>query len=254
VVDVLETRIVSGVEKERTADMLLVEARRRRLLAGSEESTSAGSSPAEGSAATPRADRSIVIVAEEDAFVEDEPAARIYSRATDPGRTQPQKGGLHCYRSLATVTLARLPWSGMIDHAVLHEAIACAPFDAGGRAERLIRSAAAPALRSAPLGEPSLYVRLADDDVDVLERAIEGTTADIGSRLASAALLPDALVGAPAGAAYAASQALASYRGVALVSAWREVMGAPGIVEVALDRDSAAVRLLSTLRALLGEA
>jgi hypothetical protein len=66
--------------------------------------------------------------------------------------------------------------------------------------------------------------------------------------------LPDALVGAPAGAAYAASLALASYRGAALVAAWREIMGAPALAEVARDRDSAAVRLLSTLRALLGEA
>jgi len=234
--------------------MLLVEARRRRLLAGREDPESGARPADEAAVAAPRADTSKVIVGEEDAFIEDEPVMHAFSRSTDVGRPQSQLGGLHCYRPLATVTLARLAWSGVIDHAVLHEAIACAPLQAQGRAEHLIRSAAAPSLRTAPLREPSLFVRLGDDDVEVLERALESATADIGGRLASAALLPEALIGAPAGASYAASQALASYRSASLVSAWREILGATSLAEVARDRDSAAVRLLSTLRALLGEA
>jgi hypothetical protein len=87
-----------------------------------------------------------------------------------------------------------------------------------------------------------------------LELALVRTSAEIGSRLAGASLLPDSLIGAPARASFAASQALAAYRGAALIAAWREMMGAPGLAEVIRDRDSAAVRLLSTLRALLGEA
>ncbi|HEY5094948.1 MAG TPA: hypothetical protein VII69_07540 [Candidatus Eremiobacteraceae bacterium] len=245
---------MSGSDKGPSADMLLVEARRRRLLAGRANS-GAGVRPAnEAAVAAPRSDPSKVIVGEEDAFVEDEPVSHAFSRSTDVGHPQSQLGGLHCYRPLATVTLARLAWSGVIDHAVLQEAIACAPFAAEGRAEHLIRRAAAPTLRSAPLREPSLFVRLGDDDVEALELALESATADIGGRLASAALLPEALIGAPPGASYAASQALASYRGASLVAAWREIIGATGLAEVARDRDSAAVRLLSTLRALLGEA
>lgn len=241
-------------DKKPTPDMLLVDARRRRLLGGEAPLRAGQISPAGDAAATPPAEPADVIVGEEDAFVEDEPVVHAFSRSTDPGRAQPNKAGLHCYRPLTTVTLARLAWSGAIDHAVLQEAIACAPLDPGARAANLIRSAAAPSLRSAPLREPSLYVRLGDDDIEVLERALHGAAADIAGRLASAALLPDALVGAPAGAAYAASQALTSYRGAALVAAWREIMGAPALAEVARDRDSAAVRLLSTMRALLGEA
>lgn len=245
---------MSGSDRGPTADMLLVQARRRRLLAA-RANPDAGVRPGNAAdVAAAHADPSKVIVGEEDAFVEDEPVTHAFSRSTDVGRPQAHVSGLQCYRPLATVTLARLAWSGVIDHAVLQEAIACAPFAAEGRAAHLITSAAAPTLRSAPLREPSLFVRLGDDDVEVLERALESATADVGGRLASAALLPEALIGAPAGASYAASQALASYRSASLVAAWREIMGATGLAEVARDRDSGAVRLLSTLRALLGEA
>ncbi len=247
---------MSGSKNRPTADMRLVDARRRRLLAGHVETSVAhGTSSGEETHAT-GLDPSNVLVAEEDAIIEEESDDQYPSltATVDQDRTLSQRAGLHCYRPLITVTLARLAWSGTIDHALLHEAIACAPLDAAKRAPNIARRSGAPGLRSAPLGEPSLYVRLGDDDVVALERALESASAEIGDRLASAALLPDSLVGAPARAAYAASQALAGYRGAALVAAWREVMGAPALAEVTRDRDAAAVRLLSTMRALLGEA
>jgi len=236
--------------------MLLVDARRKRLLAGQAQAPAKhGRAPAESAHAS-GPDPSIVLVAEEDAIIEVDSADRDTSMAAtvEQERVLLQRDGVHCFRPLITVTLARLAWSGTIDHALLHEAIACAPFDAAARAPNITRRASAPALRSAPFGEASLYVRLGEDDVVALESALESASAGVEDRLASAALLPDSLIGAPARAAYAASQALAGYRSAALVAAWREVMDAPGLAEVIRDRDVAAVRLLSTMRALLGEA
>ena len=221
--------------------MLLVDARRRRLLAGR---TNHHAAPSD------------VLVADEDAIIADyssEPESRVPA-TSDPDRAAINKDVQHCYRPLSAVTLARLAWSGVIDHALLHEAIACAPLNPGTSAPNLFRCAAAAAIRVAPRAEPALYVGLGEDDVAALESALERAEADCGNRLATAALLPEALIGAPARAEYAAAQALTAYRGAALVSAWREIMGAPDLPEVARDRDSAAVRLLSTLRALLGEA
>jgi hypothetical protein len=255
-VDVLAARVVSGVSKRPTADMLLVEARRRRLRASRADETVEPRAPAES--ASPASDRepADLLIADEDAIIEEESDERAPwdSGTADRDHALRQRTGLACYRPLTTVTLARLSWSGSIDHAVLREAIACAPLDAAARAPNLVRIASVPALQNPPLDEPSLYVRLGDDDVAALELALVRTSAEIGARLAGASLLPDSLIGAPARAAFAASQALAAYRGAALIAAWREVMGAPGLSEVIRDRDSAAVRLLSTLRALLGEA
>jgi hypothetical protein len=247
---------MSGAKNRPTADMLLVDARRRRLLAEQTGSAASRDSSSDDDARAGGLDPSNVLVAEEDAIIEEESTERDLSvtATADQERMLSKRAGVHCYRPLITVTLARLAWSGTIDHALLHEAIACAPLDAAMRAPNIARRAAAPALRSAPVGEPSLYVLLGEDDVVALERALESASADVGDRLASAALLPDSLIGAPARAAYAASQALAGYRSAALVAAWREVMGAQGLAEVTRDRDSAAVRLLSTMRALLGEA
>jgi hypothetical protein len=247
---------MSGAKNRPTADMLLVDARRRRLLAGRDETPAArGSSSGESTRAS-GLDPSMELVAEEDAIIEEESDDQDPSMtaSVDQDRMLLQRTGVHCYRPLMTVTLARLAWSGTIDHALLHEAIACAPLDAAARAPNIARRCTAPGLRSAPLGEPSLYIRLGEDDIVALERALESASAGIGDRLANAALLPDSLVGAPARAAYAASQALVGYRSAALVAAWREVMGAPALAEVTRERDAAAVRLLSTMRALLGEA
>jgi len=256
VVDVLAARIVSGASKRPTADMLLVEARRRRLRAGRALDTAVPTASRETGPAAFEGDPADLLIAEEDAIIEVEPIAPEPWDSTniDRDRALLQRTGLPCYRPLTTVTLARLSWSGAIDHAVLREAIACAPLDAAARAPNLLRYASGPALLNAPHGEPALFVRLGEDDVAALELALVRTSAEIGGRLAGASLLPDALIGAPARAAFAASQALAAYRGAALIAAWREVMGAPGLAEITRDRDSAAVRLLSTLRALLGEA
>jgi hypothetical protein len=256
VVDVLAARIVSGVSKRPTADMLLVEARRRRLRAARADETIGHEAPAETASASADRETADLLIADEDAIIEEEPGERAPwdSPAADRDHVLRQRTGVACYRPLTTVTLARLSWSGSIDHAVLREAIACAPFDAAARAPNLARIASVPVLQTPPHDEPSLYVRLGDDDIAALELALVRASAEVGGRLAGAALLPESLIGAPARAAFAASQALAAYRGAALVAAWREVMGAPGLSEVIRDRDSAAVRLLSTLRALLGEA
>ncbi|HKW44322.1 MAG TPA: hypothetical protein VJN22_01615 [Candidatus Eremiobacteraceae bacterium] len=232
---------MSRAGRKPTADMLLVEARRRRLLA---------------LRTNPHAAPSEVLVADEDAIIVDYSHDResLGPATFDHDRTATNKDVLHCYRPLSAVTLARLAWSGTIDHVLLHEAVGCAPLDPGMSAPNLVRCAAASAIRGAPAAEPALYVGIGEDDVAALESALEGAEADCGSRLATAALLPEALIGAPARAEYAAAQALTAYRGAALVSAWREIMGAPDLPEVTRERDSAAVRLLSTLRALLGEA
>jgi hypothetical protein len=255
-VDVLAARILSGFSKRPTADMLLVEARRRRLRASRADENVVQRPPAEPASIASDREPPDLLIADEDAIIEDESGdhAPWDSGTADRDHALRQRTGLACYRPLTTVTLARLSWSGSIDHAVLREAIACAPFDAAARAPNLVRIASVPGLQNPPLDEPSLYVRLGDDDVAALELALVRTSAEIGSRLAGASLLPDSLIGAPARASFAASQALAAYRGAALIAAWREMMGAPGLAEVIRDRDSAAVRLLSTLRALLGEA
>jgi hypothetical protein len=244
-VGVLATRIVSESEDRPSADMLLVHARRTRLRGAHVKPFGAQSRP-ETQASRPEPEPADVIFTEEDEIIENAPADQVV--------VPRPASGIDCYRSLSTVSLARLAWSGAIDHALLHEAIACAPVRSETRATRSIAFASVPTLRAAPIGEAALHVRLGDDDVEAVERALDRVDANVGGRLATATLLPDGLLGAPAGAAMAAAQALTSYRASALVAAWREVMGAPGLPEVMRDRDSAAVRLLSTLRALLGEA
>ena len=236
--------------------MLLVEARRRRLRANRPDESVARAASFEIDPVDARREPADLLIADDDAIIEEESGEQSFADAPSDDRQHAFRGrtGVACYRPLSTVTLARLSWSGSIDHAVLRDAIACAPLDADTRAPNLVRIGSAPGLRSAPHDEPSLYVRLGDDDVAALELALVRTPADIGARLAGASLLPDSLIGAPARAAFAATQALAAYRCAALIAAWRDVMGAPGLSEVNRDRDSAAVRLLSTLRALLGEA
>jgi hypothetical protein len=65
--------------------------------------------------------------------------------------------------------------------------------------------------------------------------------------------LPDRIAGALDDAVAAVSPLLAVYRRAALEHAWHEYLGQSSNAQLQRERDEAAVALLSTLRALLGE-
>jgi len=102
-------------------------------------------------------------------------------------------------------------------------------------------------------GEAALHVSLGDDETAALSR--------IGSRLPRAealaliraAALPSTIVRADAATVNAAAGVVSAYRHAALVHAWQAALCGSAPADTARERDAAAVRLISMLRALLGE-
>lgn len=216
------------------ADMLLLRERRRRM---SSSSTRVG--PVVGSGMT-----SEPLLLESDAIVE----GFAQEAAALPD------GALHLYRPLASVSLARMSWTGAIDHESLQRAIACAPFEgpisdfASWRA-RLSTASAAPSS-----GVAALHTALSASDVDLLERAFSSRTGAAAESLVLASLLPSTIVGADDATVDASTVVLMTYRRASLVVAWLDAIGGGGGADAKSRRDEAAAAAMSMLRALLGEA
>lgn len=208
------------------ADMLLVHERRRRLRRGSQSSPSV------------HVDDDEIVSADEDQLVEEPRASK-----------RPALGGgaLLLRKPIASLNLSHIGWSGPIDQRMLQEAIACYPVrEADGSANtRLFGD------QTAPLdGQAALEVTLEPGDLSLLAAA-SGRAND--NALVRAAQLGDRLVEAAVTASEIVSSVLAGYRKAALACAWYEQLGVPVSAQALRERDEAAVMLLSTLRALLGE-
>jgi hypothetical protein len=217
-------------EREPPADMLLLRERQRRM----------------GPSVEPAAPADELLV-ESDAIVDesellDSPAA--------------VSGAIQLYHPLAHVSLAHMPWSGVVDHVALQNAIVCSPIrdDGATRAPSWLRAVATLALSGEPRGEASLYVSLAPDDIAMLSRVGTRLTRGDAVGLVLAAALPVTIVGADSRTVSGAATVFAAYRRAALVYAWQLALCGHAAPDAGRDRDATAVQLLSTLRALLGEA
>jgi hypothetical protein len=220
---------MSGEKHMLPADMLLLRERQRRL------------------AHTPR-DQPAVDAHADDVLHEGDAIVRETASAL-PGATASY---LALYRPVRSVVLGNLAWSGSIDNDALQSAIVCGPVRAAG--ERTppswIDGVSAQPLSEAPHGEAALMVALHDDEIAVLGRTGLHLSYEAASRLVRAAALPSTIVGAEPSTTEPATASLAAYRNAALVYAWQTALcGSPGL-DVARDRDAAAVALMSVLRVL----
>ncbi|MBC5823489.1 MAG: hypothetical protein GIW99_01230 [Candidatus Eremiobacteraeota bacterium] len=225
---------LKGDESRLPADMLLLNERRRRL----EARASVSSAP----------DFEDV---DDDRIVDDDVAPRSLETSA--------KNASHAitlYRPLGLLNLGALAWSGKIDEQALTLAIACGPIAAQALAMGLdapwYRTLRPLWLTALPTPETSLVVELTHDDLEAIALA-GAVNMSAAAELALAAALPLAILGADSPARSAAKPVLGAYRNAVLVHAWRRFLG--GTTEADIDREghAAAVALLSTLRALLGE-
>lgn len=187
-----------------------------------------------------------VLVVESDALIED--AVLLEKRVETPG-------ALALYRPLAHLSLARMPWSGAVDHGALQDAIVCSPpRDAATESSAgWLYAVTTLALDRVPRDEPALHVSLGADDVAVLSRVGTRLAREGALGLVRAAALPTSIVGTDADTVSLAGTMLAGYRHAALVFAWQTALCGNAAPDIARERDAAAVQLLSMLRALLGE-
>lgn len=211
------------------ADMLLVAERRRRLA---------------GSQSLPIASDEI-LVSDDDQLIP--PEGAVGPAADSAG------GELVLYRPMAHITLAQVGWSGPIDHAALQSALSCQPKDRAQAQTRLgfLATAMPPAVPD--VDGAALEVALGDDDLAMMAGLASSSRHRAASELVRAALLPERLTGAEATTMQAVSHVLAAYRHAALEDAWHRYLGGPQNAQLHRERDEAAVAVLSTLRALLGE-
>jgi hypothetical protein len=235
---------MSSSDSPLSADMLLVRARQRRIQTGPHEMVQSSDRAA--------AFAEDLLTADEDAILD--PGSQDVGSDESLGERQTAPSSAFTFlRPLAGVSLAGVAWSGAIDHAVLQDAIGCAPASRDARFAALLHSIPDRPLSGAARGEPALCVTVSSDDLTFLERALERADSGPRERLACAALLPESLSDAPSAATAAAAHSLADYRSVALVAAWRSVMGLAASAESARELEASAARLLSTMRAFLGE-
>jgi len=214
------------------ADMLLMLERQRRLR----------SSP------TPHAAQDDELLVESDEIVDE-------SQPREPHASG--GGSIALYRPLALVTLAHISWSDVVDHAALQNAIACSP--AGGRGGAAgvpswLTEVTTLMLPAAPRDEASLYVSLAPDEIAMLSRAGSLLSRADASALVLASALPVTIVGVDTATVSPAASVLGAYRRAALVHAWQTGLCGHAGPDAGRARDETAVQLVSTLRALLGEA
>ncbi len=211
------------------ADMLLVAERRRRLA---------------GSQSLPIASDEI-LGSEDDQLIPPDNASGPFADA--------RASEIVLYRPMAHVTLTQVGWSGPIDHAALQSALSCQPKDLALAQTRLgfLASVMAPAVPD--VAGAALEVALADDDVAMMAGLASSRSHAGVPELMRAALLPERLTAAEAMTMQAVSHVLAAYRNAALEDAWHRYLGGPQSAQLHRERDEAAVAVLSTLRALLGE-
>lgn len=229
------------------ADMLLVLERRRRLLGQP-------SPPHPAPHPSPSASHELL---EEQVLAEDHDLDQLVDERAAP----PEVSGLpllELFRPLGAVMLARFGWSGAVDHDSLQEALACCPVPGQaalfGLDPAWFASVTDLRISHAPAEEPALAATMGRDDATAIANAFHKAPRAIALRLLRAAAMPEKVLGTTRWVALAAASPLAAYRTAALVHAWHAVLGIEPLTDIQLERDGAAINLLSTLRAFLGEA
>ncbi len=166
-------------------------------------------------------------------------------------------GGAVLWRPIEDVRLGHVGWSGPIDHDLLQAALACFPADDSSRAAtaRLLpRTHAVPAPPHSLRGHAAaLEVTLSPADLSLCDAIGAGDWAVALPRILDALCLPERITGATVPAQPALNSVLAEYRHSSLACAWQLRLGAALDEQLRRERDEAAVALLSTLRAVLGE-
>jgi len=213
------------------ADMLLVRERQRRLRgAGALEMPEH---------LAPAGDHEDVVSFDEDLLIDE---------VASPPSIAPASGDVVLRRPISTISFAQVAWSGPIDHHALQSALACNPV----RPDDVARF---PALfqHLGPLvqaGAPALGIVLSTDDVALLAQEV---SAREDSPLILAARLPEHLDTADPATDAVVSRVLSAYRHASLSCAWQTHFGASDVAQMQREREEAAVAVLSTLRALIGE-
>lgn len=184
-----------------------------------------------------------IFVSDEDQLIESEPAQDVSSSAA-------ASGDVLLRRPMAHVSLAKVSWSGPIDHDTLQEAMLCSPVDKRDLLERSGLFFDQPFWDDD--GSPALEVTLRASDLDVLRSLASGVRLQT-ALIVRAARLPERITGAEPAARQAVSAVLSVYRRSSLAYAWHGHLSRADSVQLHRERDEAAVAVLSTLRALLGE-
>ena len=212
------------------ADMLLLAARRK-------------------SASMPQDERisDEILTSDDDELVESE--VGVSSRAG--------LGGVVLRRFIEDVHLGHIGWSGPIDHDSLQAALACSPVDDASSA---IAARFFPRTHGV-LGPPqslrgqaaALEATLSPADLSLCDAIANGGFESALPRILSALCLPERVTRATASTQHALNSVLVAYRYSSLACAWQLRPGAAVDEQLRRERDEAAVALLSTLRAVLGE-
>ncbi len=230
----VEKRLMTERRRPVPADMLLLQERRRRMPGAAREVV--GSDEALVSEE--------IFVSDEDQLIENEPSEGASSRVA-------ASGDVRLRRPMAQVSLAKVSWSSPIDHDALQEAMLCSPVEERDIIERSGLFLDQPFWHDD--GGPALEVTLRASDLDVLR-----SLASAGARLQTApiiraARLPERITGAESATRQAVSAVLSAYRRSSLAHAWHGHLSRADNIQLHRERDEAAVAVLSTLRALLGE-
>jgi len=216
------------------ADMLLLNERRRRMPGSTQQREAAEEALISDE----------IFVSDEDQLIEAEPAEELSSSAG-------AVGDVVLRRPMSQVSLAKVSWSGPIDHDALQEAMLCSPADSREVLERFGLFPDEQFWRDG--GGAALEATLRASDIAVLCSLVSS-----GSRLQTApiiraARLPERLTGVEPATRQAVSAVLSAYRRSSLGYAWHGHLSRTESVQLHRERDEAAVAVLSTLRALLGE-
>lgn len=218
------------------ADMLLIAERRRRM---------AGSAPPGPEAVEEDLVAEEILIPDEDQLIETEAAVE-----PSPARSAAQELVLH--RPMAYVSLTQMSWSGPIDHPALQTALRCYPLRAREGAARLL-AFEPPPFPAGVVAGAALELTLRAGDVAMLPTIVAPGARAEASQLFSAVCVPEKLTGAEPNTVHAVSPVLAAYRRASLAHAWHAYVNSFENAQLHRERDEAAVAVLSTLRALLGE-
>lgn len=219
------------------ADMLLLAERRKRM---------SGQQLEAGVSARPSEEAQEILATDEDQLLE-APGAEKRPHAQGSGDK------VMLRRPIEFVSLSLVGWSSRIDHDSLQSALLCFPIGSSDLRSLGQLWSQPPFPLDSQIGAAALEVALSPGDLELLHLVRERGAASPAQRLFSAISLPDRIAGAEPTTALAANPVLSEYRHSSLSWAWHMLLTGSESETLHRERDEAAVSLLSTLRALLGE-
>jgi hypothetical protein len=233
VVAALEKRIVNSGSRDVPADMLLVQERKRRL--------NATASPSAPTAPPPAPNVEEILVTDEDQLLETITFHEVVAGT----------GEVRLHRPLSQVTLMQMGWSGPIDHVALQAALAC--YVVGGTPDSDMLATLGGRSPWREQDEASFLVCLRPQEIAVVRRLCQLDHSTLGAPFVAAARLPDRITGGESSTTVVVNSILAAYRRASIAHSWHSALASSESVQLHRERDEAAVAVLSTVRALLGE-